>query len=125
MLLLSALLGIGDTAVAVPAGLTIFHTPDLWIYTAILMGSAPARYVVVSAEMFLKAKGRIKFANRLSSLRAVAGFAFIGGSTAVGGLVGHVSAFTAFFILCAIVEFAVVLGDRRVRPAALKVEEAI
>jgi hypothetical protein len=125
MLLLSALLGIGVTAVAVPAGLTIFHTPDLWIYTAILMGSAPARYVVVSAEMFLKAKGRIKFANRLSSLRAVAGFAFIGGSTAVGGLVGHVSAFTAFFILCAIVEFAVVLGDRRVRPAALKVEEAI
>lgn len=124
MLLLSTVLGIVVTIVAVPAGMTVFKTPHLWFYTAILMASAPARYFVVSAETYLKAKGRIKFANRLSSIRAAAGFAAIGAITAVGGLTGHVVAFTCFLIVFAFIEFALVIGSGGTRAAILKAREA-
>ncbi|QRM53584.1 hypothetical protein [Sinorhizobium sp. BG8] len=108
MLRLGTILGALVTIVAIPAGILVFKAPDLWIYAAILMASVPARYVVLTIETYLKAKGEIGFVTRLTALRALAALATVYTATALGGLLGHVMSLSAFFIVVAMIEFALV-----------------
>ncbi|WP_160008904.1 lipopolysaccharide biosynthesis protein [Rhizobium sp. 18055] len=99
-----AFLGVVVTALAFLAGALVFHVQNLWFYTAILMVSAPARYVVLTIETQLKAKGAISVANWLTGLRAIAGFVVIGTATVLNGLLGHIVALAGFFVVLALVE---------------------
>ena len=108
MLRLGVILGIVVAVLAVPAGVAVFKVPDLWFYSVILMACVPARYVVLTVETYLKAKGEIGFVSRLTALRALAALAVIYAATAFGGLIGHVAGLAVFFVLFAMIEFALV-----------------
>lgn len=105
MLRLGILLAVLVTGLAIPAGIYVFKVADLWLFAAILMISVPARYMVLSVETRLKAKGAVGFSNRLIGARAFAGFAVIGIATIAGGLLGHVVALAVFFLALAVVEY--------------------
>ena len=108
MLRLGAILGALVTILAIPAGSAVFKVPDLWIYVAILMASVPARYLILSIETYLKAKREIAFVSGLTALRALAALVVVYVATVFGGLLGHVSAVSAFFFVFAVIEFALV-----------------
>lgn len=116
MLRLGVVLGALVAVLAIPAGVAVFNVPDLWIYAAILMASVPARYMVLSIETYLKAKGEIGLVSRLTAVRALAALAFVYAATAFAGVLGHVTGVAAFFIVFAMIEFALVsrVGVRRV-----------
>lgn len=119
MLRLGLVLGALVAVMAWPAGRLVFNLPELWFYAAIVMVCVPARYVIVCVETFLKAKQAIRFANRLTAVRAVAGFCVVGAATYAGGLLGHLLAVSVFSIAFALVESMMTMQDRSLpRPVA-------
>lgn len=116
MLRLGLVLAIVVTGLSIPAGIYVFNVVDLWFFAAILMVSVPARYVVLSIETRLKARGAIGFVNWLIGTRAVAGFVLVGIATFAGGLLGHVIALAAFFVALAVVEHVLTTPTRQACP---------
>jgi hypothetical protein len=112
-----AIMGVFVTVLALLLGALVFHVHDLWFYTAVLMVSAPARYVVLTIETRLKAKGAISVANWMTGLRASAGFAVIGAATILNGLLGHLVALAGFFIVLALVESQLTKRQGKGHPA--------